>query len=227
MTRASGEDTLLRGAWSATTQTPGGGRSSRKRDAGFSLLEVLGAIAILGIWFAIISEIAMLGLRNEGRSHRAMLASLVADEVLAEMEIAMLTGQWPEISTDEQERDGYTVRTDVQPYDLQLPPPETGRRADAAANQGGSPFTHLGGSSANADSPLLSVKIEVVWFEGSGEDSVTRETFAVDPSQAAQALAALGAQQQGGTNSGGADGGSESDLADDHDRGGGMSDGRR
>jgi prepilin-type N-terminal cleavage/methylation domain-containing protein len=201
-----------------------------RRNAGFSLLEVLGAIAILGIWFAIISEIAMLGLRNEGRSHRAMLASLVADEVLAEMEIGMLTGQFPEISTDEEQRDGYTVVTNVEPYDLQLPEPtntplnrRSGEGSAATGGKPGSPFKRLGGSSPNADSPLLRVKIEVVWFEGNGEDSVTRETFVVDLSQAQQALSELASQAKangvaGGGSSSGADGGS------DGDQGGGLAD---
>jgi prepilin-type N-terminal cleavage/methylation domain-containing protein len=213
MTSARRADALALRAQSASPPTAAG----RRREAGFSLLEVLGAIAILGIWFAIISEIAMLGLRNEGRSHRAMLASLVADEVLAEMEIAMLSGQWPEVSSDEQERDGYTIRTNVQPYELELPEPETTRSSRRRDGKGGGPFQRLGGNSANAESPLLSVKIEVLWFEGNGEDSVTRETFAVDLSQAAQALAGLAALN--GESDGGSDGRDDDDAGFDRDVG--------
>ena len=190
---------------------------TRARSAGFSLLEVLGAIAILGIWFAIISEIAMLGLRNEGRSHRAMLASLVADQVLVEMEIGMLSGEFPEVATDEQQRDGYTVLTIVEPYDLQLPEPvnaksKPGGGPAARGGQPGSPFKRLGGGSPGAESPLLRVTIEVIWFEGNSEDSVSRETFAVDLSQAQQALTELAARSgetgaAGGGPDSGADGG--------------------
>ena len=87
----------------------------RASNAGFSLLEVLGAVAILGIWFTVLSELAMLGLRNEGRSHRAVKAALVADDVLAKLEIDIARGEWPEIGTVEDELDDYTIRIDVAP----------------------------------------------------------------------------------------------------------------
>ena len=101
----------------------------RSSNAGFSLLEVLGAVAILGIWFTMISQISMIGLRNEGRSYRALMASLVVDEVLHEIELDMLRGNWPQVDSSEEETDDYIIRIDVEPYEeLVLPESETSPR---------------------------------------------------------------------------------------------------
>ncbi len=117
----------------------------RARNAGFSLLEVLGAIAILGIWFAIIAEIAMVGLRNEGRSQRALLASLVADDLLSDIEIDMLRGKWPEIASEESQRDDYIIRIEVEPYDLDLPAAAGAQPGSGAQSSGGKAFEYLSG----------------------------------------------------------------------------------
>ena len=164
---------------------------ARASRAGFSLLEVLGAVAILGIWFTMISEISMIGLRNEGRSHRALMASLVIDEVLHGIELRMLKGQWPKIESSEQERDDYTIRIEVEPYELELPESEGSPR-----NSGDRLFEHLAGPNPEAPSPLLSVRIEVAWQEGNYEDSVTRYTFSADLSKAKKALAGLRKRRQ-------------------------------
>lgn len=171
--------------------------ATQRAEAGFSLLEVLGAIAILGIWFAIIAEIAMVGLRNEGRSQRALRASLVADEVLSEIEIEMQRGTLPEIdSTEEENEDGYLIRIDVEPYELVLPEPTSAQRSAVRGERPARTFQLLAGPDPDARSPLLSIRIEVAWQEGNSEASVTRYTFAVDSSQAEAALGALGQQPQ-------------------------------
>jgi prepilin-type N-terminal cleavage/methylation domain-containing protein len=169
--------------------------ATRARDragsAGFSLLEVLGAIAILGIWFAVIAELAMVGLRAEGRSHRMLMASLVADDVLSEIEIEMMSGRSPEVSSEEEERDGYTIRIDIEPYELELPAPEAKPGAPTPVDPATGPFKYLRGSQPDAQSPILSIRIQVAWPEGHDEGSVTRYTFGTDLTAAGGSLGAL------------------------------------
>ena len=40
----------------------------RRIDTGFTLLEVLAAVAILGIWFTVLANVAIQGLRAEGEN---------------------------------------------------------------------------------------------------------------------------------------------------------------
>ena len=47
---------------------------------GFTLIEVLAAVALLGILYAVLARVAIEGLRAEGDSERRLEASLLADE---------------------------------------------------------------------------------------------------------------------------------------------------
>ena len=51
---------------------------------GFTLLEVLAAVAILGIWFVVLASVGIQGLRAEGTNERRIRASLLADTILSE-----------------------------------------------------------------------------------------------------------------------------------------------
>ena len=191
----------------------------RASNAGFSLLEVLGAIAILGIWFAALAEFAVLGLRNEGRSYRALRASLVADDALAKLELDIERGEWPEIGGSEEQVDDYTIRIDISPYNLEVPESKEGwfTPRQLRNSEGGGRFRHLSGGGGNGESkgggrrgkggrsrgggsgaggggqqtPLLSIRVEVAWFEGNSQAFVTRDTFALDLRNAQERLSTL------------------------------------
>ena len=62
------------------------GRTGRNSRLGFTLLEVLGAVAVLGIWYFVLATIATDGLLKEGQSLRKLRAGLIADRMLAELE---------------------------------------------------------------------------------------------------------------------------------------------
>ncbi len=53
----------------------------------FTLLEVLAAVAILGIVYVVLADVAMQGLFAEGRAKRRLEASLKADLHLSELEV--------------------------------------------------------------------------------------------------------------------------------------------
>ena len=87
----------------------------RNSDGGFTLIEVLGAVAILAILYTTLSTVAIRGLRSEGESRRMLEASLLADWELSEFELELQTGAAPEIGVtqseelDGEEQDDFTV----------------------------------------------------------------------------------------------------------------------
>jgi prepilin-type N-terminal cleavage/methylation domain-containing protein len=55
-----------------------------KVDRAFTLLEVMAAVALLGILYTVLARVAIEGLRAEGESKRRLEASLLADARLEE-----------------------------------------------------------------------------------------------------------------------------------------------
>lgn len=94
----------------------------RTSDRGFTLLEVLAAVAILAILYTTLSTVAMRGLRSEGESRRMLEASLIADLQLSEFEADLEAGLIPEIGiTQNDEEEGFTVVWDVSAYQPTAP----------------------------------------------------------------------------------------------------------
>ena len=170
-------------------------RRAANSSRGFTLLEVLAAVAILGVWYVILAAVAIQGLRAQGESQRRLEASFLADEAIAEIEAGLNSGNAPDEEVKEYERDDYVVRIEVLSYSLDLPPLESGSSSASAASDSGAAslaFTNLlGGASASGESPLRSVHIEVSWTEGHDERSVIRDTYAFDLESVRSELASL------------------------------------
>jgi prepilin-type N-terminal cleavage/methylation domain-containing protein len=192
-------------------------RAARLHKAGFTLLEVLAAVAILGIAYIALGSSGIQGLQHEGEARRRFQASLLADKVLSEIESAVEAGGAPELGTDESEEDGFTVETEVTAFSLSIPDEagEGGKRlGNARSRLGGSgaqaPQAAIPGPSllggergAGAVSPLRKIDVRVSWSEGFADRTVSRTTFALDREAAgatldaiAQSQAARGPQQQ-------------------------------
>lgn len=92
----------------------------KRSERAFTLIEVLGAIALLGIVYPIIITWAGHGIRSEGDSRRRLEASLIADRRLADIEIALVTGTAPQLGETQTEADGYRLVTLVEEYELPL-----------------------------------------------------------------------------------------------------------
>ena len=81
-------------------------RLRTNRHDGFTLLEVLGAVAILGISYMVLATAAIQAMQGIGQSQRRIEASLIADQTLIDVEISTETGQliepklvtWPDSS---------------------------------------------------------------------------------------------------------------------------------
>lgn len=159
---------------------------------GFTLLEVLVAVALLGLVVTVLAGSAIQGMSYEGDASRRMRASLLADRALWQVETAIKLGAPPQPSHEESvEGDEFQLSVDVQPLDLSahpalaavlVPPPESGAPPpEAAAAEAGVP---------GAVVPLFQIFVRVAWLEGLRELEVTRSSFAYDGAAAAAALGA-------------------------------------
>lgn len=161
----------------------------RRAERGLTLLEVLGAVALLGILYTVLAGNAIEGLRSEGESRRRLAASLLADELLAQIELGLQSGAAPPLGSTSEERDAFTVVTEVRAFEP--PPPRTdaapvsgkprslaARRAEAERKEAPSLFDAP--ASPTAPSPLRTIDVVVRWEEGIDAREVRRTTYALD-----------------------------------------------
>jgi hypothetical protein len=170
----------------------------RSAERGLTLLEVLGAVALLGILYATLARGAIEGLRSEGESRRRLEASLLADDRLVEIELAAAEGTVPPIGSAEDEVEDFRVSTEVRAYEL--PPPVEDASAGptslaakrAAARSQDAPSLFAPPRSPDAPAAVLGVEVVVRWTEGIDEREVRRTTFVVDESAVEERFAELG-----------------------------------
>jgi prepilin-type N-terminal cleavage/methylation domain-containing protein len=175
------------------------------RPDGFTLLEVLAAVAILGIAYITLGSSGIQGLQHEGEARRRLEASLLADSVLSEIEAGLEAGAAPPLGEKESEADGFTITVEIAPFSIVVPEEQgkDGKRlGDARSRLGGSdaqaqepviPGPSLLGddSGPGVVSPLRRIDVRIVWNEGFGERSVSRTTFALDSEAARDTLEAI------------------------------------
>jgi hypothetical protein len=167
------------------------------------MLEVLAAVSVLAIVYLVLASAAIEGLRAEGESLRRLEASLIADELLSDIEAQLnLALAMPE-SSEEIERDEFLVRIDVRQFDPELD--AGGERPDGTGVEAEDLAAFLELEMGIGFSILRTVEIEVSWTEGAGERSVLRRTFGYDAVAAAEILGA--AAGQGSTSASELDGG--------------------
>lgn len=167
------------------------------RRRGFTLLEVLAAVAVLALVYTALAGSAMQGLANEGESYRRLRACMLADLTLSQIE-AGLEAAAPPIDETETEVEDYVVSTSVKPFDLvpfalAVQEQNTGKRKIVKGVEAGAtpPYELLSVPSGARTAPLLEIVVRVRWLEGVYEREVTRTTFASDPVLVQQAVAAL------------------------------------
>jgi hypothetical protein len=175
-------------------------------EAGLTLLEVLGAVALLAILYTALAGDAIEGLRSEGESRRRLEASLLADERLAEIELSLASGVVPPIGSAEAELEGFRVVTEVKP--LELPPrpkPDAARgeptslaarRAAAQSEEREVPSLFAPPRSGTAPA-LLAIEIAVRWEEGVFERELRRATYALDSTAVEAAFGSVAPQPAG------------------------------
>ena len=151
-------------------------RSAARTARGFTLFEVMAAVLILGVFYTVLANTAIQGLRSEGESLRRMEASLLVDEHLSEVETGIAGGIFPEIGVLESEDRGYFVRLEVTPFDV------TPYLTDPADPESALEDDSLLVTDRPEESLLRQVTVSVAWDEPEGEREVTRTTLAYDQS---------------------------------------------
>ena len=150
---------------------------SSRTCGGFTLLEVLAAVAILGIWYAVLASVAIQGVRAEGENERRVRASLIADEVLDDLETEMDEGTFPELGVAETERDSFRIEVETAPI------AESGLATDFDL------FALLSGEAAEGlMRDLLAIEVRVVWKEGVDDKVIRRITYAWNSTTLTEAL---------------------------------------
>jgi hypothetical protein len=172
----------------------------RDSKHGFTLFEVLGAVALLAIVYTSLSGTAIFWLRSEGQSRRTLEASLIADWELSEFEMELDTGVAPEIGFTESEADdGIRVTWDVTPLETPIykdpsAPNTVGQGQNTAQQDENARLAQARArarSTADGVAPaFLKVELRVSWMEANEEHAVTRTIFAVDEDAAAKLAAA-------------------------------------
>jgi len=195
---------------------------TRRKELGLTLLEVLAAAMIFAMVMTVLIGTSSTAVHNVGVSARRLEANLVADEMLADLEIQMKQGFAPEVDENESTRDQYSIlviRTDLF------------QESDAAeANSGGTAgaiASLLGSDLPEVAKHLKQYDIEVSWIEQNGPQTVSRTTFAFDWETAAIEFGDLfarsnraggGTEQSGDGSDGGAGGATGGDGAEGADR---------
>lgn len=146
---------------------------------GFTLFEVLGAVALLAIVYTMLSTAAIRGLQTEGRSRRILEASILADLEIANFEMELEQGVMRPLGNDEIEsEDGlYRIRFEVSVFEM--PEMELAQSRSGAARSSGSR-----GSAAQfgttGESPLRQITVRVAWGDPDEEQFVERVTYGID-----------------------------------------------
>jgi prepilin-type N-terminal cleavage/methylation domain-containing protein len=150
-------------------------RQARRR--GFTLFEVMAAVLVLGMLYAVLANAAMQGLHSEGETRRRLRASLLADAALAEIETQLALGSIPPSGQSESEEDPFLVGVSIQPFDpiALLVPPEPGETAPAPLSG-----ESLLAAGAGGEGRLRRIDVVVRWEEAGDERFVTRTSFAFD-----------------------------------------------
>lgn len=156
--------------------------SERRSARGFTLLEVLASVLVLGLVFTMLAEVAIVGLRSEGIDRRRAEASLLADQELALLESLLATGMPLENGLTEKEQEPYRIAIEVLPEDVMalLPPPVI---EEALPEDEGELATLL--VDDRGDSRVQRIRVVVEWDEGVEIERVERTTHTFDTSELA------------------------------------------
>jgi len=167
------------------------------RRAGFTLLEVLAAVAVLGLVYSVLATAAIQGLRAEGDAGRRFRASLLADQRITEVEAQVAAGQTPEIGETEARAEEFTVRTVVKALDLAIPQTKSSKRAKERLDRtvGARPAA-AGAPAAPGQAPAGGATAQASASSATTQPSATGATAQAPASGASTQASAKGAATQ-------------------------------
>lgn len=145
------------------------------QPGGFTLLEVMAAVLVLGMLYSVLATSAIQGVRSEGESKRRLQASLIADEQLDDIETGLAEGDVPDIGDPQQSEDGdFTISTQVEPFDV------TPYLSDDFLKANPDAETLLAPGDHPEKSLLRQITVSVRWDEAGEQFEVHRTTLAYD-----------------------------------------------
>lgn len=167
----------------------------RSAERGLTMLEVLGAAALLAFVYIALTRSEIEGLRSEQESNRRLQASLLADQRLADLELDLASGAAPSLGDVEEEAlPPFRVRTEVRAF---APPPPPNDAATLGLREGSLAARHAARQvdpnapsllappkPGDPDPPLRAIDVVVLWDEGIYEREVRRTTYALDTAAA-------------------------------------------
>ena len=141
---------------------------------GFTLLEVMAAVALLAILYTVLARVAIEGLRGESESQRRLEAALLADARIAESFTAV-SGAFvlPEMGHTQTTEGDFTLALDVAPF---IPPAEWGLDESA----GNAPVLFAPAPGIPGAQALRTVTLTISWLEGAETRQITRTIFLLD-----------------------------------------------
>ncbi|MCH2171259.1 prepilin-type N-terminal cleavage/methylation domain-containing protein [Myxococcota bacterium] len=168
----------------------------RNSKAAFTLLEVLAAVALLGLLYTLLARVAAEGLYGEGQSRRRMEASFLADRELRTLESELDQGAVPPTGSQEQEEGIFLITREVMPFE---PPLEwtvdrngtsgTNRDRRSTPRNVESSSTLFPDTNSRKEPAVREITIRVVWTQGESENEVIRTTYGFDSDAASNEIA--------------------------------------
>ncbi len=191
---------------------------SAREARGLTLLEVLAALAIFAVVMTVLIGTSTSAVHRAAVSARRLEANLLADAVVADLEIEMRRGIAPVVEKTEwkTEDEQYVIRLLNRTLQEALAAPTTtlAEEADGTASPAprGPGATQIGGSAGigtllagelpEVAKHLRQYDVEVSWMDVDGPESLTRTTFAFDWQAAKLEYAALFESAGGATDAG-------------------------
>lgn len=179
---------------------------ARRGRRGFTLFEVLAAVLILGLFYTVLADSAVRGLRSEGMDRRRSAAAAIADTQLVELETLLANGAPLQPLYEELEvNEDYLLVTEIAAEDVLalLPPPPL----DAPEEPDDLQSLLV---DERGESRVYRISVAVRWDEAGEPQEVLRRSWDFDRSQLAQlfppesdSAGAAGAAGAAGTAGGG------------------------
>jgi prepilin-type N-terminal cleavage/methylation domain-containing protein len=157
--------------------------TTKSSERGFTLIEVMGAVLVLGLLFTWLASVAMVGLRSEGTDRRRADAELVADLELSTIEASVTAGQMPKDGRIERDEEPFRVLVEVAPTDvIRMLPASLAKDIAQTTDPRAPSLLH----DERGESRMRRVSVVVEWEEAGEPARVERTTFAYDKTALAE-----------------------------------------
>lgn len=152
----------------------------------------MAAVAVFGLVYVAVARAAIGGLGIEGDAERRFRASLLADRLLGEAEVAARAGEGLPRGPQDGEEGEFFFSVEAAPLDpAAIGLAEALATEERESGREEAPLELLEPSGRAGAAPLSTLTVRVEWTEPSGRQQVTRTTFLFDGAAAGDLLGEL------------------------------------